>query len=298
MNFTLKQLKTFQMVAEYLNYHRAAEALFITQPAVTRHIQMLEETVGFALFEKLGKKIQLTDQGKSMLSEVDAVLGQLDVMKTNIKQNISREKQFSISVIPGLEDLAMEAIIELFEVNPQVKVSIEIVKNSEITDAISSNQSDLYIGGANPILHGDYIQKSLFDSKVCLTACYNHPLRGKKQISKSDIENECYIELDASESFKGTLEAFKSQYISDKNNRIRIRGRNALLKAVCAGLGISLLPEYAIKEELSAEELCVLNIDSLNLPANYCYFYHKNKVLSEEIKQFLAILLEKVDEKV
>jgi len=297
MNFTLKQLKTFQMVAEYLNYHRAAEALFITQPAVTRHIQMLEETVGFALFEKLGKKIQLTEQGKSMLSEVDAVLGQLDVMKTNITQNISREKQFSIAVIPGLEDLTMEAIIELFKVDPEVKVSIEVIENNKMVEAISANQFDLYIG-VSSLLDTDYIKQPLFESQVCLAACYNHELRGKKQISKSDIENECYIELDASESFKETTEEFKSRYISDKNNRIRIRGRHALLKAVCAGLGISLLPKYAINEELSTKELCILNIDSLNLSVSYCYLYHKNKVLSEETNQFLAILRAKIDEKV
>ncbi|MCL9782216.1 LysR family transcriptional regulator [Vibrio sp. S4M6] len=295
MNFTFKQLKTFQIVAEYLNYHRAAEALFITQPAVTRNIQLLEETVGFALFEKFGKQIQLTDQGRSMLSEVEAVLGQLDVMKTNIKQNISRDKQFSLAVIPGLEDLTMEAVIEFFKVEPEAKVNIEVVSNSKIDKVIASNRFDLCIS-ANSKLEGDYVKEVLFETELCLTACYEHRLREKKKVTPADIQNECFIEIETSESFKENMEEFKSQYISDDNTRIKIRGRNALIKAVYAGIGIALLPSYTIKEGIESKRLCVLNTGKLNLNASYSYFYHKNKVLSEETNRFLAILKDKVRE--
>ncbi|MGF1742365.1 LysR family transcriptional regulator [Vibrio profundum] len=297
MNFTLKQLKTFQMVAEFLNYHRAAEALFITQPAVTRHIQMLEETVGFALFEKLGKKVQLTDQGRSMLSEVEAVLAQLDVMKANIKQNISRDKQFSLAVIPGLEDLTMEAVIDFFKVEPEVKVNIEVISNSKMAQVITSNQFDVCIS-ANSHVESDYVREVLFETELCLTACYDHKLRGKRKVTRSDIKKECFIEIETSESFKENMEKFKSQYISDDNTRIKIRGRNALIKAVYAGIGIALLPSYTIKEGLKLKTLCVLNTSKLNLHASYGYFYHKNKVLSEETHRFLAILKEKISKKI
>ncbi|CAH0541046.1 LysR family transcriptional regulator [Vibrio marisflavi] len=297
MNFTLKQLKTFQVVAEHLNYHRAAEALFITQPAVTRQIQMLEETVGFTLFEKFGKKIQLSEQGKSMLLEVDAVMGQLDVMQTHIKQNISRDKQFSLAVIPGLEDLTMEAVIDFFNVDPDVKVSIEVISNRNMAEVIGSNKFDLCIA-ANSKVDSDYRSEVLFSTDLCLAACFDHPLRGKKKVTKTDIENECFIEMETSESFRETMEAFKSRYIAEENSRIKIHGRNALLKAVYAGIGIALLPRYTLKEGIESDRLCILNIDDLKLSAKYRYFFHKNKVFSEETKQFLAILRNKIGEKV
>ena len=81
MHLTLRQLKVFEAVARHLNFTRAAEELFLTQPAVSMQIKQLEDSLGVPLFEQLGKRIHLTESGQEVLSYVRSINQQLDEME-------------------------------------------------------------------------------------------------------------------------------------------------------------------------------------------------------------------------
>ena len=80
-NISLRQLKVFEVVARHLNYTRAAEALFLTQPAVSMQVRQLEGGLGVALFEQLGKRIHLTEAGQEVLTYARNIAQQLDELE-------------------------------------------------------------------------------------------------------------------------------------------------------------------------------------------------------------------------
>jgi DNA-binding transcriptional LysR family regulator len=81
LHLTLRQLKVFEAVARHLNYTRAAEELHLTQPAVSMQTKQLEESLGVALFEQLGKRIHLTEAGTEVLGYARSVTQQLDELE-------------------------------------------------------------------------------------------------------------------------------------------------------------------------------------------------------------------------
>jgi DNA-binding transcriptional LysR family regulator len=81
VHLTLRQLKVFESVSRHLNYTRAAQELFLTQPAVSMQVKQLEESLGVALFEQLGKRIHLTEAGREVLSYARTVTQQLDELE-------------------------------------------------------------------------------------------------------------------------------------------------------------------------------------------------------------------------
>ena len=81
MHLTLRQLKVFESVARHLNYTRASEELFLTQPAVSMQVKQLEGQLGVALFEQLGKRIHLTEAGREVLGYARTVTQQLDELE-------------------------------------------------------------------------------------------------------------------------------------------------------------------------------------------------------------------------
>ncbi|ODN41776.1 LysR family transcriptional regulator [Piscirickettsia litoralis] len=294
MNFTIKQLQVFQSVATHLNFHRAAEALYISQPAVTKHVQSLEEAIGFKVFEKLGKRTLLTTRGQKMLLEVDSLLRQFQTLKKNIESDISKQKSFSLAVLPALQDLIVDTMIDFVKVHPKIKVSMSVISNDEMRKVIQGDQFDLYFA-VNFDTVSEYKSHVLFSTPIYLVASYNHVLKNKKNINKVDLENEVFIEIDTSDYFKKHMQEFKEAYGMTKNNQINIQGRSAIIKAVSAGLGVALLPWFAIKEQVAKKELSILDVDREKYSSDYAYVYHKDKKLDPEVYEFLEILKGKVN---
>ena len=148
MHLTLRQLKVFESVARHLNYTRAAEALFLSQPAVSMQVKQLEQQLGVALFEQLGKRIHLTEAGREVLGYARTVTQQLDELE-NVLNHLKGMGggKLRISVATTANYFIPTLLGTFSRRHPGVTVSLDVTNRETLLQQLSENTVDLVIMG-------------------------------------------------------------------------------------------------------------------------------------------------------
>ena len=288
---SIKQLYVYKAVAETLNFHKAAESLYITQPAVTKHIKLIESFLEVQLFTKVGKKNFLTDTGRILFNETNKFLDNYEKFNQTIDQKVLDNKTISIAVIPALQDLIVDTMIDFVKKRPEIEIKLDVIPNYEMLKVMQQHEHDVYLTVDIPLnLH--FKKNHLFSSPIYLMSSFAHPLANKKQLQLNDLSDEVFIEIDTLTHFKEEMEAFKRKYQMNtkKNNRIKIKGREALFKAVSANLGVSLLPWFIVKDYVLENKMKILDIEKNTFTANYSYYLNEIDHQKEYVINFLEMI--------
>lgn len=265
LEINFHHLKAFHAVVRHLSYSRAAEDLYISQPAVSRLVQDLEKSVGAKVFHRQGKRISLTDAGHKVHEYTRRVLDLTDELEQVIleMEDITRGRlRLAASSTPG--NYLLPAFLGLFSRRyPQVEVSI-LVSNSQQA-AVSMQQRACHLGFVSMQMEIPGIQwQSLATDELVIIAPYRHPLAGRT-ISAEDLLQETLI---VREPGSGTRHCFDMEIgrTGKKPQRIlEIGGTEAIKRAVAAGLGVSAIPRRALTPEETARHLAVVEVEGLDL---------------------------------
>ena len=151
MHLTLRQLKVFEVVARRLSYRRAAEELFLTQPAVSMQVKSLEKQLGVALFEQLGKRVHLTGAGQEVLAYARTVTQQLDELEAvlNHMKGLSGGR-LRISVATTANYFIPTLLGTFSRRYPDVTVSLDVTNRETLLEQLTENTVDLVIMGQPP----------------------------------------------------------------------------------------------------------------------------------------------------
>ncbi|MFD1672256.1 LysR substrate-binding domain-containing protein [Agrilactobacillus yilanensis] len=145
--FSSKTLTYFLQLAKTMNYTQAAQILGITQPALTQQIKKLEKTVGAPLFYSIGKKLQLSDAGKTMLDATRQIYEILNYATDEIQQSTNANTgKINIGFLSSMESSIFENfIIDYIKHNPNVEISFKLLTRKEIWEALENNKIDLAV---------------------------------------------------------------------------------------------------------------------------------------------------------
>lgn len=145
--FASKTLTYFLQLAETMNYTQAAQILGITQPALTQQIKKLERTVGAPVFFSIGKKLYLSDAGRTMLATTQQIFEIVNGALDKVQQSTSAtEGPISIGFLSSMETIAFEKFFVNFnKLYPDVKISFDLLTRREIWDRLENNQIDLAV---------------------------------------------------------------------------------------------------------------------------------------------------------
>ena len=145
-----EHLRTFLAVQKHLNFTRAAEALFLSQPAVSRQIKQLERRLGVAVFEQIGKSLHLTEAGRILVPEAERLLGNIERVAEVVRRHRSAESgqlRVGASTTPGLY-LLPSALGRFHRKYPKVEFHYVVEKSMSIEQRILANELDLgFVGG-------------------------------------------------------------------------------------------------------------------------------------------------------
>ncbi|MCD2256567.1 LysR family transcriptional regulator [Agrilactobacillus fermenti] len=145
--FSSKTLTYFLQLAETMNYTQAAQILGITQPALTQQIKKLERTVGAPLFYSVGKKLHLSEAGKTMLAATHQIYDVLNDAADAIQQTTTATNgKISIGFLSSMESSVFEDfIIHYIKQNPNIEISFRLMTRKEIWDSLENNLVDLAV---------------------------------------------------------------------------------------------------------------------------------------------------------
>lgn len=259
----------FISVAENLNFSKAAQELFISQPAVTKHIKELENKVSTTLFERKGNKVFLTKAGKLMYRHLKIIQGQYNELSYELGQlNNDFKGNLVIGASSTISQYVIPAVIAAFHYKyPKVNVRLLNGNSFEMEQKLLDNAVDIALvenlSSAANIRYIDFLD----DEIVCVTGSRS-VFAKRKNISLADIME---IPLVVREKGSGTLQVIEDSLLQNKirpdrlNVLIHLGSTESIKNFLHNFDGIALTSEKSIEKELNSKSLVKLNIKNFDI---------------------------------
>jgi len=292
---TIRHLRIFVKVCECKSITNAAKKLYMTQPAVSLAIRELEESYGIRLFDRLSRRIQITDNGKRMLEYVIHIVDLFDDMERAIKNpDAVGELRIGSSLTIGsyLLPRYVERLTSLF---PGIKPRVFVNNSDSIFKSVKEGRLDIgLVEGA--VSDDTLIISSFMDDRLIAVCGQRHPFAQRESISLDEFLSQPLL---LRERGSGTRELFQSavtllgKHIDPAWESV---STTALIRAAEAGNGVAVLPEKLVEEYLAVGRLVRVPLQNLQLSRSFFLIYHKNKYLSTSIRSLIGIVMGNKDD--
>lgn len=287
-----KQLECFVTVARKKSFSKAADILFLSQPAITSNIQKLEKELDTILFDR-NKNISLTKGGLEFLTYAVEMLNIRDKSKLAISQfnnNIEGVLEICASTIPA--QYLLPHIIKAFkEIYPKVLFYINHKDSKEVAEDILSGVTNFgFIGGKYFYEGIEYID--FYEDKLVLITCPDKKFDTSNLTSKDLIGEEIVLREEGS----GTRLLIENALKANKLNLSIFRSQTinysleAIKKMVTLNIGISFSSEISVKNEVASGSLNQYDVEDLNLKRNFSLVYCNNRYLSPVEEKFMEFV--------
>lgn len=286
----LKQLNSFLTICELQSFTQAADALGYAQSTITTQIKMLEGELEVKLFERIGKSITLTNEGKKLLPYAKQMLKLSSEIKDNVSNNTVPKGVLTIGAAESLCVLRLPEILKEYRrLYPKVEVSIKFGNCSEFRHYLRDNVIDVAFSLGTKIKAEDFITEIVFDEPMLLLTAPGNHIIDKKIIHPKDIENEPLILTELGCSYRAVFENILRSSNIKPNVVLESGSVQAIKQFTMSGLGITLLPKAAVEEEVAQGKLIVLNWQEPDFGIVSQVLYHKDKWLTPALKAFLKL---------
>ncbi|WP_245398356.1 LysR family transcriptional regulator [Pelomicrobium methylotrophicum] len=291
LHVTLRQLRVFESVARHLSFSRAAEELFLSQPAVSMQIKQLESLVGLPLFEQIGKKIYLTEAGKEVFHYSRAVAQQLSDMEHALNELKGLERgRLSIAVVSTANFFAPQLLARFVQQHPGVQVSLSVVNRETVLRQLAENEIDLAIMGLPP--EGlDVRWQPFMENPLVVIAPPSHPLVKEKRIPMKRLAEEVFVIREPGSGTRGAMERFFAEHRVQLKTSMQMGTNEAIKQAVQAGMGLGVVSYHTIELELETKRLKVLDVVGFPIRRNWYLVHREHKRLSKVAEAFREFLL-------
>jgi LysR family transcriptional regulator, transcriptional activator of the cysJI operon len=264
------RLKVFRVVAEHLSFHKAAEDLFLTQPAVTRQIKALENDLGVRLFDRTTSKIVLTRQGSVLLGYARKLA---QVVSEAERELIADDGQPSGELCLGasttIAQYVLPCLLRIFlKENPRVQVSLQSGNTSEIVRLLLDNKVSLGLIEDPTRARGIHTERFVEDELVLIT-----PLNFEfERVSSSELVG---LTLLLREHGSGSRRAVESALekgglkLKSFTKIMKLDSTEAIKSAVEVGLGVAFVSRWAITNELELGLLKITSVDGIRVTRHF-----------------------------
>lgn len=238
------QLLHFQSVAELRNFTHAAERLGLSQPALSRSIQRLEEELGQPLFDRKPRSVDLTDAGQLFLPRAQQILLTLEDCKAEICDD-GKSGRIRVAAIPTIAPYFLPGLLQSFSADhPQAQLIVQEETTDELMRQCKQGELDVAIV-ALPVPTRYVDIEELFDEELTLVLSNGHPLTEKQQIRISDLDPYPFILLGEAHCLSDNIESFCRQKLVQPVAVERASQLVMVQELVSLGHGISMIPAMA-----------------------------------------------------
>ncbi len=247
VNFDLNDLQAFRAVVERGSFRKAAEAVNISQPALSRRIEKLEEALGVRLFERTTRSVTLTTVGRVFAQSAEQLLDDLDLALLSIRDvSSSRMAQVTIACVPSVAYYFLPNVISNYRRRfPRIKVKLLDASANEVLGAVISGEADFGVSFMGS-------QESEIDFKLLLqdrfvAACRrDHPLARMKRVTWDELYQYEYVSVDKTSGNRLLLDQALSAVSPRAPSVCETRHVTTMLGLIEAGLGVAAVPSMAM----------------------------------------------------
>ncbi|MFV3411499.1 LysR family transcriptional regulator [Pseudomonas nitroreducens] len=247
INFDLDDLQAFRAVVEKGSFRKAAEAVKITQPALSRRIEKLESALNVRLFERTTRKVSLTPVGRAFLPEVERVLDHLDSALMSIAEVASsRTERVTIACVPSAAYYFMPQVVsEFHRLYPRIKIMVLDSSANDVNAAVASGEADFGVSFSAHLDPGLTFEL-LLEERYVMACRRDHPLANRPSVTWSQMYEHDYISLDKTSGNRLILSQALKRLHPTRQSICETRHVTTAIGLVEAGLGVAAVPSIAM----------------------------------------------------
>lgn len=286
---TIRHLKIFISVVELGKMSAAAEILHVSQPTISQAISQIEKYYNVLLFERLNRKLYITQEGKSFFDYAKHIITLFDEMEITM-QNSSSNTILKIGATITVGICVFDTIVSEFEKqNPDIKINVFVDNTSVIEDMILKSTLDLALVEGE-VKSTDIIIQPIIDDQLVLVCGNNHPMQGRNEIDITELEGLSFILREHGSGTRKLFETFLDKYGVNISEKWVSIDSEAIKNAVIKGQGLSVISKMLVEKEVEKKKLHIIKINNVQFQRKFSLIYHKNKYLSQPINRFWEYL--------
>lgn len=294
IDLNLYQLRALREVARLGSFTRAAEALYVGQPAVSQHVAALERVLGVALVHRAGRGVRLTDAGQLVADYAERIFRLAEQMQAgldDLKGLTTGRLVIGAGQTPG--DYILPAVLGEFRRRyPGVSVDLEIAGTSRVVDWLLRHVYDLGFLG-DVVEHRDLEIEPFVEDRVVLFVAKNHPLAGETAVSLEAIVAAGLIVREPGSATRATGERALRAAGVEPREVMELGSNESVKQAVLAGLGVGMLSAYAVALEVEAGRLSMVHAPSFDCRRMLYIARHRAAPLTNAQAAFLTLARER-----
>jgi len=254
----LRHLRYFEAVARYSHVTRAAAELHIAQPALSKQISQLEQELGVALFDRVGRNVRLTEAGEALLPHARAVMAQVEAGRAEMAERIGlRRGRATIGTPPTVGTKLLPPVLAAFNRQyPGIELRLHEAGVQTLLDLLETGLTDVAVVTL-PVEDEQLTVMPLFTEEMVVAVWREHHLAGQEQVEIRQLQHEPWVLSPQNyELREATLSACLAAGFAP---RVVLDGgeTDILLRFVAAGIGVALVPRLAM---LGASDLVPLRV--------------------------------------
>ena len=289
-HLTFRQLETFATVARLGSFSRAAEALHLTQPAVSIQIRQITESVGLPLFEQSGREIRLTAAGQELLRtarELDDSWNRFESAVDALKG--LKKGRLRVALVTTAKYFLPRMLGAFCQRYPDIEIELEVANRARIIERLRANEDDLYIMSFPPE-ELDVVATHFLDNPLVVVAPAAYPLPAGP-LSLADLAPHPFL---LRETGSGTRKAV-DRHLAANGLTLKVKlalGSNeAIRDLVASGMGLAILSRHVLGEHPEQEGLRILEVAGFPLQQPWSVVHLRQKILSLPAHAFMDELL-------
>ena len=292
MRYSLRQLEVFLATARHENVTRAAEALAMSQSAASGALKELEGQFNVQLFDRVGKRLQLSELGHQLRPQAQSLLDQAREFEQALAgDNIVGRLEIGATLTIG-NYLAVNMIADFRQRNPQADIALQIANTEVIAERVAGFELDM------GLVEGEYHHPDLEilhwrRDELVVFAAPDHPLATSRKVSDRQLIELPWI---VRERGSGTRQAFDRPMhgiVTDLHIAMELQQPKAIKRAVEAGLGVGCLSRISVQEAFARGSLVPLTVSGRDFHREWFIITHRHKYHSAALKQWLALCIER-----
>ena len=289
---TIRHMLIFRSICENgYNSTKAAEVLHMTQPAVSLAIKELEQYYGVHLFDRIGRRLQITDVGRHFLQYAIHISDLFTDMETGLRDWDSKGiLRIGASITIGSQFLP-SYVKAFFQICPGIDVRVTIEQSERLEQKLLSNELDFAL--IEGIAHdSNIVSESYMEDHLSVICGVDKGWIQGQTISIEEFQKQRFLLREKGSGTREVFDRVTTQAGIHVTPVWEAMSTTALVNAVINGLGIAVLPHRMILPALKQGLICTVKVDGLSFSRNFHIIHHKDKFLTASAKQFISLCKE------
>ncbi len=288
------RMETFLTVCRYMNFTHAAEALHLTQPAVSQHIRCLEQKYEASLFYREKKKLSLTPAGELLRSALETMQNDENTLKKRMKESLSQKKILTFGVTMTIGEYAILPSLAVFiKKHPDTDFHIRYGNTQTLLSCLQEGTIDF------AIVEG-YFKEDHYDVRIYKKEEYIAVASSRHNFQQpvcclKDLTKERLLTREHGSGTRAILSkalALNNMSVLDFAHLVEVENIHTIVSLLCEDCGISFLYKSAVEQEISAGKLRQIPLTDFTISHDFCFIWNKGSIFSKEYQTIFQELIE------